>query len=95
MERPVDTPADDGDRDHVARRLPTAQLVIVIVLLAAPVVALLWVSSYAKNGPKLWGFPFFFWYQFLWVFLAAICTSIAYRFVAAHTGRRTDREETR
>ena len=95
MARPVDTPADDGDRDFASRRLPTAQLVIVIVLLAAPVVALMWVSSYAKSGPKLWGFPFFFWYQFLWVFLAAICTSVAYRFVAAHTGRRTDREETR
>ena len=94
MDRPVDRPADsERDRDLASRRLPTAQLVIVIVLLAAPVVALLWVSSYAKKGPTLWGFPFFFWYQFLWVFLAAICTSIAYRFVAAHTERR--REEDR
>jgi membrane protein implicated in regulation of membrane protease activity len=95
VDRPVDTPADDGDRDLISHRLPTAQLVLVIVLLAAPVVALMWVSTYAKSGPKLWGFPFFFWYQFLWVFLAATCTSIAYRFVAAHTARRRDREEGR
>lgn len=95
MDRPVDRPADDRDREVVSRRLPTPQLVLVIVLLAAPVVALMWVSSYAKATPKLWGFPFFFWYQFLWVFLAAICTSIAYRVVVASTGRRTDREERR
>ena len=95
MDSPVDRPADDRDREVVSRRLPTPQLVLVIVLLAAPIVALMWVSSYAKATPKLWGFPFFFWYQFLWVFLAAVCTSIAYRFVAAHTGRRTDREEDR
>jgi uncharacterized protein DUF3311 len=41
-------------------------------------VALLWVGSYAKPTPKLWGFPFFYWYQFLWVFLAAGCTYAAY-----------------
>ena len=95
MDRPVDPPADDRDREVVSRRLPTPQLVLVIVLLAAPVVALMWVSSYAKATPKLWGFPFFFWYQFLWVFLAAVCTSIAYRVVVANSGRRTDREERR
>ncbi|WP_235502169.1 DUF3311 domain-containing protein [Angustibacter sp. Root456] len=95
MDRPVDRPADDRDREVVSRRPPTPQLVLVIVLLAAPVVALMWVSSYAKATPKLWGFPFFFWYQFLWVFLAAICTSIAYRVVVASTGRRADREERR
>ena len=38
------------------------------VLLAIPVLALLWVPSYAKDGPELWDFPFFFWYQFAWVF---------------------------
>ncbi len=89
MDRPVDS---DRDPDVGAHRLPTAQLVLVVVLLAAPIVALMWVGSYAKAEPKLWGFPFFFWYQFMWVFLAAICTSIAYRFVAAQTRRRRDSE---
>jgi membrane protein implicated in regulation of membrane protease activity len=50
----------------------------VAVLILVPFVALLWVSSYAKATPKLWGFPFFYWYQFLWVFLAAGCTFLAY-----------------
>jgi hypothetical protein len=57
-------------------------------LLAAPVVALMWVSSYAKATPKLWGFPFFYWYQFLWVPLAAVCTTAAYRLLLATTRHR-------
>ena len=51
------------------------------VLLAIPVIALLWVSSYAKVEPKLGGFPFFIWYQFLWVFLCSGMTYTAYRLV--------------
>ena len=48
------------------------------VLLLIPVVALLWVSIYAKEGPELFGFPFFFWYQFAWVFLCSAMTWSAY-----------------
>ena len=44
-------------------------LIVASILLAIPVVALLWVDSYAKVEPTLAGFPFFIWYQFLWVFL--------------------------
>jgi hypothetical protein len=53
------------------------------ICLAIPVVALLWVSSYAKEDPKLGGIPFFFWYQFLWVFLCAGLTYTAHRLVLA------------
>jgi membrane protein implicated in regulation of membrane protease activity len=53
------------------------------VLLLIPVVALLWVGSYARETPRLWGFPFFFWYQFLWVFLCAGATYTAHRLVLA------------
>ena len=53
-------------------------LAVAGVLLAIPVVALLWVSSYARDSPRLWGFPFFFWYQFLWVFLCSVFTYSAY-----------------
>ena len=40
------------------------------VLVLIPIVALMWVGSYSKETPKLWGFPFFYWYQLLWVFIA-------------------------
>ncbi|MEO7447918.1 MAG: DUF3311 domain-containing protein [Humibacillus sp.] len=53
------------------------------VLLVIPIVALLWVSSYARETPRLWGFPFFFWYQFLWVFICAALTYSAHRLVLA------------
>ncbi len=64
---------------------PTNKLLLAIagVLLVIPVIALLWVSSYNRETPRLWGFPFFFWYQFLWVFLCAGLTYAAHRLVLA------------
>ena len=67
-------------------------LVVAGILLAIPIVALLWVSSYARETPRLWGFPFFFWYQFLWVFICAACTYAAHRLVlAARPSRNGER----
>jgi hypothetical protein len=51
------------------------------VLLAIPVVSLLWVGSYARKEPVLAGFPFFIWYQFAWVFGCSVLTYAAYRLV--------------
>ena len=56
-------------------------LALAAVLLAIPVVALLLVGTYAKDEPRLGGFPFFLWYQFLWVFLCSGMTYAAYRIV--------------
>ena len=58
-------------------------LVVAGICLAIPLVALLWVSSYARETPKLGGVPFFFWYQFLWVFITAALTYTAHRLVLA------------
>jgi hypothetical protein len=41
------------------------------LLLLAPFVALLWVPFYNSIEPAFWGVPFFYWYQFLWVFLTS------------------------
>jgi len=65
-----------------------ALLALAAVLLAIPVVALLWVDSYARVNPTLAGFPFFIWYQFLWVFLCALCTWTAHRVVLIARPRR-------
>ncbi|TQF74345.1 DUF3311 domain-containing protein [Rhodococcus spelaei] len=51
------------------------------VLLLIPLVAILWVPFYARDTPRLGGFPFFFWYQFAWVFLCAAATFAAYKLV--------------
>jgi Na+/proline symporter len=58
------------------------------VLLALAVVAPLLVSTYAKDEPRLWGFPFFYWYQLLWVFISAVLVSIAYRLVIGEERKR-------
>lgn len=70
------------------RDLPPAIVAAVVVLVLAPIVALMLVGTYAKDGPELWGFPFFYWYQFLWVFLASACTWIAYQLIARSRGDR-------
>jgi Protein of unknown function (DUF3311) len=68
----------EPDRTDRSRPLPTGVKVAVAILVLAPIVALLWVGSYAKDGPRLWGFPFFYWYQLMWVFIASACTYGAY-----------------
>jgi hypothetical protein len=65
-----------------------ALLTVAAVLLAIPIVGLLWVQSYASVEPTLAGFPFFIWYQFLWVFLCAACTWTGHRLVLAARPRR-------
>jgi len=32
----------------------------------------LWVPFYNRLDPKLFGIPFFYWYQFLWVLLTSL-----------------------
>jgi hypothetical protein len=61
------------------------------VLLLIPIVALMWVPSYARLEPELLGFPFFFWYQFLWVFICSAMTWGAYKLTLAARRTPTDR----
>jgi len=47
-------------------------------LLIIPAIALLVPSTYARSAPELFGFPFFYWYQALWIVLTGIITGIVY-----------------
>ena len=59
-------------RDPRTRLTPT-KIAVSVILLVAIVVPLL-VPTYDQKEPRLFGFPFFYWYQLLWVFLcAAMC----------------------
>jgi len=51
---------------------------IVVVLLIPAVVLPLLVGVYARTDPELWGFPFFYWFQFLLIPVVAVLTSVAY-----------------
>ena len=48
------------------------------MLLLVPFVAILWVPLYASGEPVLFGFPYFYWYQFLWVLISAVLTAVVY-----------------
>jgi len=59
------------------RPFPGLWTLIVVILLPA-VVLPLWVTLYDKTDPTLFGFPFFFWFQFALILLSAVLTSVAY-----------------
>jgi hypothetical protein len=46
--------------------------------LAAALIGTLWVPFYNHTSPSLGGFPFFYWYQLMWVPIVAILSGVAY-----------------
>ena len=48
------------------------------LLLLIPIVGLLATPIYAKPDPELFGFPFFYWYQFVWVPISVVVTYFVY-----------------
>jgi Protein of unknown function (DUF3311) len=52
--------------------------IAVTVLLAAALIGTLWVPFYNHLTPALGGFPFFYWYQLMWVPIVAILSGAAY-----------------
>jgi hypothetical protein len=51
---------------------------LIAVLLAAVLVGTLWVPIYNRTTPALGSFPFFYWYQLLWVPVVALVSWLAY-----------------
>jgi len=51
---------------------------VIAVLLLAVLVATLWVPIYNKTTPVWGGWPFFYWYQLLWVPVVALISWCAY-----------------
>jgi len=49
------------------------------LLLALPYAGLLYVGLYNKAMPDLFGFPFFYWYQLLWVPVTSLIIYIVFR----------------
>jgi len=50
-------------------------------LLGAPIVALLMPGIYNRTEPTFAGFPFFYWYQLLWVLITMCTMGAAYLLV--------------
>jgi len=68
-------------------RLSTGALITVTILLAIPIAALVIVPIYARKSPELWGFPFFYWYQLLWVLICGLFTMAAHRVITRDRAR--------
>ena len=80
----------DNERheEPVVRPLPVGTKLIVGVLLAIPLIALALVPTYSYETPKLWGFPFFYWYLLLWVILTPAFTWGAHLVIVRARGER-------
>jgi cation transport ATPase len=70
------------------RRLSTGATVLVAVLLLIPCVALALVPTYSRETPKLWGWPFFYWYQVLWVLITPVLTYAAFKIIQRARGEK-------
>jgi hypothetical protein len=55
-----------------------ARWVAVTILLLIGIAGTLIVPIYARSTPKLGDFPFFYWYQLIWVPVVAILSGICY-----------------
>jgi hypothetical protein len=68
--------------------MSAAATVAAVVLLAIPCAALAAVPLYSRTTPVLWGFPFFYWYQLLWVLITPVLTYAAYVVIQRARGKR-------
>ena len=63
---------------HASSRKSPATWGAVTVLLVVAIIGTLWVPIYARSMPKLGNFPFFYWYQLIWVPTTAVLCWICY-----------------
>jgi uncharacterized membrane protein len=66
------------ETEEAPQSMPRPRARWVRLLLLVPFVAILWVPSYNTVSPMLFGVPFFYWYQLLWIPLAAVLIGIVY-----------------
>jgi hypothetical protein len=70
-----------------ARKVSPGLWALVVVILLPAIVLPLWVPLFDKTDPTLWGFPFFFWFQFGLIVLSAVLVLAAYGLVRAAEAR--------
>ncbi len=77
QQRPPQPPTGPPVPEHPGP-LPVATKLTAAVLLLIPCVALAAVPTYSHESPKLGGWPFFYWYQLMWVLITPVLTIAAY-----------------
>ena len=66
----------------------TGAWVLITVLVLISILGTLIVPIYARSSPYIGAFPFFYWYQLLWVPFVAVLMAICY-LVSTHGSRST------
>ncbi len=84
----MSTGSDQPSPTAPGRSILSPLRVVAAVCLIAPFVAMLWIPSYNKTSPKLLGFPFFYWYQLLWVIITAVLMIVAFTAVNRDRAQR-------
>jgi hypothetical protein len=67
----------------------TPARVVAAICVIIPFVAVLGVPIYDKTTPEVAGFPFFFWWQLLWVGITAALMGLAYFVVRREESTRS------
>jgi hypothetical protein len=82
------------------RARPPRNAVLAGVLLLVAVIGAFWVPIYARSAPKLGDFPFFYWFQLIWMPVVMVLCYLAYLLLRAPRdgqpqlqGPAADREE--
>lgn len=57
---------------------PLAKTLIAVLFLGCMAISLI-VPIYNRATPTLFGVPFFYWFQFLWIVVTGAATALAYR----------------
>ena len=71
------------------RALNPLSTAVAAVLLLVAVIGAFWVPFYARSAPKLGDFPFFYWYQLIWMPVVMVLCYLAYLLMrTTRTGRR-------
>ncbi|QWZ08910.1 DUF3311 domain-containing protein [Nocardioides panacis] len=79
-------PASDGSGSPPRRRA-TGTWAVVAVLLGIGIVVPLLVGLYDRETPTLWGFPFFYWFQFAMIPVVSVLTFVAFRLSLSATAK--------
>jgi Protein of unknown function (DUF3311) len=75
----MDYPLQHMALESAVNAKPTRRRSRWVLLLVLPYLGLCFPQIYARSTPTLWGFPFFYWYQFAWVIAASALLAIVYR----------------
>ncbi len=65
-----------------------ATRVAVTVLLVIGIAGALWVPLYARSAPKLGDFPFFYWFQLIWMPVVALLVWVSYLLTRTRAANR-------